>query len=360
MATATTLVSRLPLSTWADPLQGTMTWFSQAVNGEVVAARQPRRVQLGVRVSACPPTSRAEPRGAAFVPMGLRDRLGYHVLHVAAFLPHRHRAAGFASRHCRAALICCGFAVSTGWVFGARWDRVGHHSLVACCVRASLWSGAALPDGLPVGGGEPWRSGSRSRCIRHAAFFVDQADFTSRGRCISAYFSAPSPLAAWGPDGLSRCCPVDWKSLRYPDYVSFNNTAQIPVGRLIGRGRHALISTLRFSLCSSPFDDDSVGANASELLAIAIAPGRGWRLLLPARCRARRRSSPEHLGDDGRAIFDRIQHAADVVTRARGPGASMRVAQGGDRPSSRSLPSYACRMSFAPIGCPELRAFIAH
>jgi hypothetical protein len=301
----------------------------------------------------------------AFVPMTLLgDRLGYHVLHAAMFmavplfvwldLRHEDRETCLLATG-----LACFFAAGYSGPLGSSGDT---NSLVGVCGaalalvgshearRGGRWGGPALLLGLTL------------TLYTHAAYFVYSAIFLT---IEAIYFHDRRALmrlaVAGGLAGLVSL-PTHWESLRYPAYVSFNNTVYTP-GAPIDWPRlvRAVYYTVEIlALPNRWYNDYRSLANVwlPVLAVTAVLPGRSrtsfyaWmavvaQLLL-------RINTPE-----AGAMFERIHHIFPLLTAPALAGFVVRCA--GTRAIALAvlaLLALYVHTAFTPIRhVPELRAF---
>jgi hypothetical protein len=366
---ATSLLSRLPPSTWTEiPFKDDWTpLFQQAVNGASLLRRgvvvgwnwwflggYPTSTDIAQNLSA-----------VAFVPMAIfGDRLGYHVLHAALFLAvpllifYDLRNEDWDTRVLAAAFACF-FAAGYLGTLGSSGDT---NSLVGvCCAGLALigshagrlgraWGGPAMIVGLTL-----------ALCT-HTAFFVyaviylalEAVYFRDRAAAVRLVLAATfSGIAA---------VPVHWESLRFPDYVSFNNTVYDPAGAF---NWSTFVRTLYFNveilfLPQRWFNDYRSLANVwlPALLIAALTPGRSrvgfyaWSAVLT---QALLRLNTPVAG----AIFDRIQHMLPMLVAPALAGFVLRRAGTAKLTIALAVTiALYVQTSFAPIRhVPDLRAF---
>jgi len=363
------MVSRLPLSEWGQiPFKDDWTeLFQQAVNGI-------RLMQRGSVVGwnwwfqGGYPTSTdiAQSFAAvAIVPMTLAgDRVGYHLLHAVLFLSLPVLVWWDIHREDReTALMAAGFAaIFTAGYFGTLGNSGDTNSLVgvfsACLAlvgsRAARlghrWGGPLMLLGLTLG------------LYSHVAFTVyaviylvlEAAYFRDRAAAVRlAVAAAIAGLAA---------LPVHWESLRYPAYVSFNNTVYDPS---VPRNWPALLRNIYYNveILALPhrwFNDYRSLANiwwpAMFVLALKSPRSRvgfyAWATILT---QGLLRLNTSEAG----AVFDRIQHMLPVLEAPALAGLVLRL--GGTRKLALALVAVIglyVGTSWAPVRhVPELRAF---
>jgi hypothetical protein len=229
------LLSRLPVSTWTQiPFKDDYTpLYQSAVNG-VRLLRRGSVVGWNWWLLGGYPSSTdiAQSFAAlAFIPMLIfGERVGYHVLHAVVFLAipafvwwdiHQDDreagivAAGFAG------LFTAGYFVSIGnsgdtnsligvfcvglAIVGSRAARLGRR-----------WGGAVLMLGLTLA------------LYSHVAFCVYAGIYLLLEAAYFRDIKAVLRLAVAGALAVIVSLPVHWESLRYPAYISFNNTVYDP------------------------------------------------------------------------------------------------------------------------------------
>jgi hypothetical protein len=365
----TALVWRLPPSMWLQiPFKD--DWpelFQQAING-VGLLRRGSVVGWNWWFLGGYPTSTdiAQNFAAlAFVPMTLLgERLGYHVLHAVLFLAVpvlvwwdlRHEdpetgvvAAGFA----------CFFAAGYFDPIGSSGDT---NSLVGvCCAGVALVGSRAARMGRGWGG-PVLMLGLTLALYSHAAFFVYAVIYLA---LEAAYFrdrtAAIRLVVAAAVAGVAAL-PVHWESLRYPDYVSFNNTVYSP-GAPVNWPVFARSVYYNVEFLAHPhrwFNDYQSLASVwlPVLVVVALEPGRsrvGFYALAAVVTQALLRLNTPEAG----AIFDRIRHMLPMLTAPALAGFVLRCA--GTRRLAIALVvliALYVQTSFAPIRhVPELRAF---
>jgi hypothetical protein len=365
----TSLVLRLPPSMWLQiPFKDDWTeLFQQAVNG-VGLLRRGSVVGWNWWFLGGYPTSTdiAQNFAAlAFVPMALfGERLGYHVLHAVLFLAvpvfvwwdlrHEDPEAGLV-----AGGFACFFAAGYFGTLGSSGDT---NSLVGvCCAGVALVGSRAARMGHQWGG-PVLMLGLTLALYSHTAFFVYAVIYLA---LEAAYFrdrtAAIRLLVAAAVSGVAAL-PAYWESLRYPDYVSFNNTVYSP-GAPVNWPVFARAIYHNVEILALPhrwFNDYRSLANVwlPVLVVVALEPGRsrvGFYALAAVVTQALLRLNTSEAG----AIFDRIQHMLPMLTAPALAGFVLRRA--GTRKLAIALVvliALYVQTSFAPIRhVPELRAF---
>ncbi len=363
------LFSRLPISTWTQiPFKDDYTpLYQSAVNGV-------RLLQRGSVVGwnwwmlGGYPTSTdiAQSFGAlAFIPMVIfGERVGYHVLHAVVFLAlplfiwwdirqdDREEAlvaAGFAC------LFTAGYFVTIG-TSGDTNSLIG----VFCTGLAMLGSRAAR-----LGrrwGGPVLMLGLTLALYSHVAFCVYAGIYLLLEAAYYRDAKAVLRLAAAGLLAVIISLPVHWESLRYPAYVSFNNTVYNPGApidwSLFFRTLYYNVEILAFP--HRWFNDYRSLANVwlPALIVMALAPGRsraGFYACAVVLTQGLLRLNTSEVG----AMFDRIQHMLPLIA---GPALAGFVARfAGTRRLAVALVALIglyVATSFMPVRhVPDVRAF---
>ena len=363
------IFSRLPLATWNEiPFKDDWTpLYQQAVNG-VALLKRGAVVGWNWWLLGGYPTSTDIAQNfstVAFLPMTLfGSQVGYHVLHAVLFLSvpifvwwdlrtddreTRIVATGLAGVFAAAYLgplgesgdtnslvgvFCAGLAVT-----GGHGAREGHR-----------WGGPLMLLGLTLA------------LYTHTAFFVYAGIFLTIEAVYYRDRSAFVRLLVAALIALIAALPMHWESLRYPNYVSFNNTVYnpdvSPNWRLFARNVY-----YNFEILLLPhrwFNDYRSVANVwlSALIAGAIF-SRGtrvgyWAWAAVATQFVLRFNTPE-----AGAGFDRIQHMFPLLAAPALTGFVLRFA--GSRRLAVSLLvvlALYVQSSFAEIRhVPELRAW---
>ncbi len=365
----TTLLCRLPPSLWLQiPFKDDWTeLFQQASNG--VALLQ-RGVVVGWNWSFLGgyPTSTdiAQNFGTvAFIPMTLLgDRLGYHVLHAMMFLAvpafvwmdlrHENRETCVLGTG-----LACFFAAGYSGPMGSSGDT---NSLVGVCCAGLALTGSRAARLGSAWGGPVLLLGLTLALYTHAAFFVYAVIYLTIEAVYFRDRAAVLRLAAAGSLSVVAALPMHWESLRYPGYVSFNNTVYRPGGPVdwAGFARSVYYNVEILALPHRWFNDYRSIANVwlPVLFVSAVLPGRSragfyaWMALVTQVLL--RVNTPE-----AGALFDRIQHMFPLLTGPALAGFVLRC--GGTRPLAGSLLALLAlyvQTAFAPIPhVRELRAF---
>jgi hypothetical protein len=364
---AAALFSRLPLTTWNQLLlkDDWTELFQQAANG-VHLLRRGSVVGWNWWMQGGYPTSTDIAQNLSsvgFIPMTLfGDRIGYHVLHACMFfalplmvwrdLRDEDRetatlAAGFAAVFTAGYMVTLGNSGDTNsltGVFCAALAMLGSRA----ARQGRRWGGPAMVLGLTL-------------CLyTHAAFLVyagilltlEAIYFRDRRAFIRLVLAGSPPY---------RGLPVHWESLRYPAYVSFNNTVYDPSRRRTGASRFAPSTTTPRSSRSRTAGSTTTAACATSGFRSSPSPPsrsaeRARASTPPPRC-WRRSFAIQHLGGR-RDLRSHPAHAAGAGGAGAG-GAVFRFA-GTRQLDSRSSAVIACYVatSFVPIRhVPELRDF---
>lgn len=364
------LLSRLPPATWLQiPFKD--DWpqlFQEAVNGVRLLSRGSVVGWNWWLLGGSPTSTEIAQSFAAlaFIPMTIfGDRLGYHVLHAVLFLavpvfvwwdlhhedPHTAiLAAGFG----------CFFAA--GLIGGPIGNSGDTNSLVGvCCAGLALMGSRAARLGRRWGG-PVLLLGLTLALYSHVAFFVYALIYLA---IEAAYFrdraAAVRLVMATALAGIIAL-PVHWESIRYPSYVSFNNTVYDPGAPLNWR---VFVATLYYNveMLAFPhrwFNDYRSLANVwlPALVVMALQPVRSraaFYAVLAVATQILLRLNTSEAG----AVFDRIQHMLPLLTAPALAGFVLRFA--GTRRLAIALVvliGLYVQTSFAPIRhVPELRAF---
>lgn len=365
----TALLFRLPPSTWLEiPFKDDWTpLYQHAVNG-VGLMRRGVVVGWNWWFLGGYPTSTDIAQNFAtlgFVPMSLfGDRLGYHVLHVVLFLA----VPAFVWWDLRqddreTGMVAAGFAgfFSAGY-FGAIGSSGDTNSLVGVfCAGLALMGSRAARSGR-AWGGPVLVLGLTLALYSHTAFFVYALLFlTLEAMYFRDRSAAIRMVVAAGLAGIAAL-PVHWESLRYPDYVSFNNTVYNPGAPvnwpLFFRTVYYNVEILAFP--HRWFNDyrGLINIWLPAALVMALAPGRSragffaWAAVIT---QALLRLNTSEAG----ALFDRIQHMLPMLMAPALAGFVLRFA--GTRRLAIALVALIAlyvQTSHVPIRhVPDLRAF---
>ncbi len=363
------LLSRLPPSTWNEiPFKDDWTpLFQQAVNGAGLLRRgvvvgwnwwflggYPTSTDIAQNLSA-----------VAFVPMAIfGDRLGYHVLHAGLFLAvpllvwydlrHEDRdtrvlAAGFA----------CFFASGYLGIIGSSGDT---NSLVGVCCAGLALIGAHAARLDRAWGGPAMMAGLTLALYTHTAFFVYAVLYLAlEAVYLRDRVAAVRLVVAVTFSGIAAL-PVHWESLRFPDYVSFNNTVYVP-GEPFSWSTFARMLYFNVEILALPqrwFNDYRSVANVwlPALLIVALTPGRsrvGFYAWLAVVTQALLRLNTPVAG----AMFDRIQHMLPMLVAPALAGFVLHRAGTAKLATALAVTiALYVQTSFAPIRhVPDLRAF---
>jgi hypothetical protein len=361
--------SKMPLETWGQiPFKD--DWpelFQQAVNGATLLRR-------GVVVGwnwwflGGYPTSTDIAQNFAwvsFVPMWLLgDRLGYHVLHLVLFLAvpvfvwfdlRRENpteavpAAGFA----------CLFAAG---YFGRIASSGDTNSLVGVFCAALALLGSRHASLGRAWGGPVQMLGLTLALSSHSAFFVYAVIYLG---IEAAYFrdrGAARRLGLTATFAIIGALPMHWESLRYPGYVSFNNTVYNPAAPIdwptVARTIYYNVEIL--ALPNRWFNDYRSLINVwwPALLVVALAPGRSRAGFFAWAALATQGLLRINTSEAG-AMFDRIQHMFPLLAAA--PLAAFVLRFSGTRTAALSLIAVIAlyvHTSFSPVRhVPDIRAF---
>jgi hypothetical protein len=363
------LFSRLPVSTWTQiPFQDDYTpLYQSAVNG-VRLLRRGSVVGWNWWLLGGYPTSTdiAQSFGAlAFIPMAIfGERVGYHVLHAVVFLAipafvwwdmrQDDREAG---------LVAGGFAcLFTAGYFATIGNSGDTNSLVGvfCAGLAMIGSRAAR-----LGrrwGGPVLMLGLTLALYSHVAFCVYAGIYLLLEAAYYRDLKALLRLAAAGLFAVIVSLPVHWESLRYPAYVSFNNTVYDP-GTPLDWPRFVRTIYYNVEILALPhrwFNDYRSLTNVwlPALIVMAFAPGRsraGFYACAVVLTQGLLRMNTSEAG----AIFDRIQHMMPLLAGPALAGFVLRFA--GARSLALALVALIglyVATSFVPVRhVPDLRAF---
>jgi hypothetical protein len=363
------MLSRLPLSTWTQiPFKDDYTpLYQSAVNG-VRLLRQGSVVGWNWGLLGGYPTSTdiAQSFGAlAFVPMLIfGEQLGYHVLHALVFLAipafvwwdirQDDREAG---------LVAGGFAcLFTAGYFATIGNSGDTNSLLgAFCAGLAMIGSRAARLGRRWGG-PVIMLGLALALYSHVAFCVYAGIYLLLEAAYFRDLGAFRRLAAAGLFAVIVSLPVHWESLRYPEYVSFNNTVYNP-GAPVNWPQ--LFRTIYYNveILGLPhrwFNDYRSLANVwlPVVLVMAFAPGRtraGFYACAVVLTQGLLRLNTWEAG----ALFDRIQHMMPLLAGPALAGFVLRF--GGTRRLALALIALIglfVATSFVPVRhVPELRAF---
>jgi len=365
----TSLLCRLPPSLWTQiPFKDDWTpLFQQAVNGATLLRR-------GVVVGwnwwflGGYPTSTdiAQNFGTlALLPMMVfGDRLGYHLLHVVLFLAvplfiwwdfrdedREIRVVGTAFGSFFAAgyfgtIGSSGDTNSLVGVFCAGLALIGGHS----ARRGRRWGGPLMLLGLTLA------------LYTHTAFFAYACLYLA----LEAVYFRDRPafvrlIVASALAGIAAL-PMHWESLRYPDYVSFNNTVYAP-GAPFRWAIFARTFYYNVEILLLPhrwFNDYRSLANVwlPALLLVAVTQRRsrvGFYACAAVLTQVLLRLNTPAAG----AIFDRIQHMLPLL--AAPALAGFVLLMGGTRSAALAIAATIAlfvQTSLAPVRhVPDLRTF---
>ena len=257
---------------------------------------------------------------AGFVPMALLgDRVGYHVLHAVMFVaiplflwwdlrdePRDTRLAGTA--------LGCFFAAGYSGPLGSSGDT---NSLVGvCCVILALGGSHAARRGHRWGG-PVLLIGLTLALYTHAAFAIYAGIFLLVEAAYFRDWRAVQRLALASALAAVASLPTHWESLRYPQYVSFNNTVYDPSAPKdwAGAARAVYYNTEMLVFPQRWFNDYRSINNVwlPVLIVAALLPGRSrasYYAWLAVIAQALLRINTPEAG----AMFERIQHVFPLLT----------------------------------------------
>jgi hypothetical protein len=363
------LFSRLPVSTWGElPFKDDWTpLYQSAVNG-VRLMRRGSVVGWNWWLMGGYPTSTdiAQSFGAlAFAPMLIfGERVGYHVLHVVMFLSIPALLWWDIRQDDReAAIVTAGFAsVFTAGYFATLGNSGDTNSLTGVFCAGLALIGSRAARGGKRWGGPVLMLGLTLGLYSHVAFVVYAGIYllleAAYYRDIQAFFR----LAAASAFAILASLPVHWESLRYPAYVSFNNTVYDP-GAPFNWPVFARTIYYNVEMLAFPhrwFNDYRSITNVwlPALVVMAFSPGRsraGFYACATVLTQLLLRFNTSEAG----AIFDRIQHVLPLVSAPAFAGFVLRFS--GTRRLAAALGATIAlyiATSFAPVRhVPELRAF---
>lgn len=363
------LFSRLPLSTWLEiPFKDDWTpLFQHAVNGTGLLRRG---VVVGWNwwfLGGYPTSTDIAQNFAtlAFIPMTIfGDRLGYHALHVVLFLAvpilvwwdlhHDDRETSLV-----AAAFACVFAAGYFGTLGASGDT---NSLVGVfCAGLAIVASRAARLGRRWGG--PLLVVALTLAMySHTAFFVYAVIYLA---LEAVYFRDKAAAVRLGMAALVSviaALPAHWESIRYPEFVSFNNTVYDP-GAPIDWG--IVLRTIYYNIEILAFPHrwfNDYRSLANVWLPVLVLMG-----LRSSRSRASYYACAAVVTQallrvntlEAGALFDRIQHMLPMLTAPALAGFVLRYA--GTRRLAIALIAVIglyVQTSLAPIRhLPELREF---
>ena len=354
------LFSRLPLSTW-DQIPFKDDWtplYQQAVNG-IALLKRGAVVGWNWWLLGGYPTSTDIAQNfstVGFIPMTLfGSEAGYHVLHAVLFCAvplfiwcdlrteERERRivatglAGFFAAAYFGPLGESGDTNSLVGVFCAGLAVVGGHS----ARRGSRWGGPVMLLALTLA------------LYTHTAFFVYGGLFLTIEGIYYRDSRALMRLALAAAIALLAALPMHWESLRYPEFISFNNTVYDPditpdwkrFARLVYYNVEILFLPHRW------FNDYRSIANVWLAALIASAwMSRGTRVGFYAWCAVVTQLLLRFNTPEAGAGFDRIQHMFPMLTAPAFAGFVLRFA--GTRALAWSILAALAlfvQTSFAPI-----------
>ena len=354
------LLSRLPLSTWNEiPFKDDWTpLYQQAVNGIALLERG-SVVGWNWWLLGGYPTSTDIAQNfstVAFIPMSLfGSEVGYHVLHAILFCAvpvfvwwdlrgeDRERRlvatglAGFFAAAYFGPLGESGDTNSLVGVFCAGLAVVGGHG----ARLGSRWGGPVMLLGLTLA------------AYTHTAFFVYGGIFLAIEALYYRDWRALLRLAFAAAIAAAAALPMHWESLRYPQFVSFNNTVYDPEFTR-DWGRFARLVYYNVEILFLPhrwFNDYRSIANVwLAALVVAAVFSRGTRVGFYAWCAVFTQLILRFNTPEAGAGFDRIQHMFPMLTAPAFAGFILRF--GGTRPLALAIVTALAlfvQTSFAPI-----------
>jgi len=363
------LFHRLPLSVWTEiPFKDDWTeLFQMTVNG-VALLRRGVVVGWNWWFLGGYPTSTdiAQNFGLlAFLPMTiLGNTLGYHLLHAVLFVAvpvfvwwdlgaeepeTRILATAFACFFGTGYLYTItssGDTNSMVGVFCAGLALAGSHA----ARRGRRWGGPLMLAALTVA------LGSHAAFAVYAGLYLLLESIYFRDRAAFVRLALASGFAA------IAALPVHWESLRYPEFVSFNNTVY-QHGEPIRWGQFARNAFYNVEILALPqrwFNDYRSLANVWLLPMLLVAvTGRATRVGFYAACAVLTQALLRLNTPVAGAIFDRIQHMLPLLVAPAMAGLVLRHA--GRRSVAIAIAavlSLYVATSFEPVRhVPDLRAF---
>ena len=317
------MFSRLPLSTWTQiPFKDDYTPLYQAAVNGVHLLKQGSVVGWNWGLLGGYPTSTDIAQSFAlltFVPMLIfGEAAGYHVLHAIAFLAIPLLIWWDVRQDDPdASVLAAGFAcLFTAGYFAYLGNSGDTNSLLGafCCALAMIgsraarlgrrWGGPLLFFGLTLG------------LYSHVAFVVYAGIYLLLEAAYYRDFRAVVRLAIASALAIIVSLPVHWESLRYPAYVSFNNTVYNP-GAPIDWPLALRTIYYNIEILALPhrwFNDYRSLANVwlPALVVMAFTPGRsraGFYACAVVLTQGLLRLNTSEIG----ALFDRIQHMMPVL-----------------------------------------------
>ena len=363
------LFHRLPLSVWTEiPFKDDWTeLFQMTVNG-VALLRRGVVVGWNWWFLGGYPTSTdiAQNFGLlAFLPMTiLGNALGYHLLHAVLFLAvpvfvwwdlggeeseTRILATAFACFFGTGYLYTItssGDTNSMVGVFCAGLALAGSHA----ARRGRRWGGPLMLAALTVA------LGSHAAFAVYAGLYLLLESIYFRDRAAFVRLALASGFAT------IAALPVHWESLRYPEFVSFNNTVY-QHGEPIRWGQFARNAFYNVEILALPqrwFNDYRSLANVWLLPMLLVAvTGRATRVGFYAACAVLTQALLRLNTPVAGAMFDRIQHMLPLLVAPAMAGLVLRHA--GRRSVAIAIAavlSLYVATSFEPVRhVPDLRAF---
>ena len=363
------LLSRLPLSTWAQiPFKDDYTpLYQSAVNG-VRLLRRGSVVGWNWWMLGGYPTSTdiAQSFGAlAFIPMVIfGEQVGYHVLHAVVFLAIPAFVWWDIRQDDReAAFLAAGFAgLFTAGYFAIIGNSGDTNSLIGVfCVGLAIVGSRAARLGRRWGG--PVLMLALTLALySHVAFCVYAGIYLLLEAAYYRDLEALRRLAVAGAFAVIVSLPVHWESLRYPSYISFNNTVYDP-GAPFNLPLFVRTVYYNVEILALPrrwFNDYRSLTNVwlPALVVMAFAPGRsraGFYASAVVLTQGLLRVNTSEAG----ALFDRIQHMMPLLAGPALAGFVLRFS--GTRRLALALVALIglyVATSFVPVRhVPDLRTF---
>ena len=363
------LFHRLPLSVWTEiPFKDDWTELFQMTVNSVTLLRRGVVVGWNWWFLGGYPTSTdiAQNFGLlAFLPMTiLGNTLGYHVLHAVLFVAvpvlvwwdlggeepeTRILATAFACFFGAGYLYTITSSGDTNSMVGvlcAGLALAGSHA----ARRGRRWGGPLMLAALTVA------LGSHAAFAVYAGLYLLLESIYFRDRTALVRLALASGFAA------IAALPVHWESLRYPDFVSFNNTVY-QHGEPIRWGQFARNAFYNVEILALPqrwFNDYRSLANVWLLPMLLVAvTGRATRIGFYAACAVLTQALLRLNTPVAGAMFDRIQHMLPLLTAPAMAGLVLHHA--GRRRVAITIATVLAlyvATSFEPVRhVPDLRAF---
>jgi len=363
------LFHRLPLSVWTEiPFKDDWTeLFQMTVNG-VALLRRGVVVGWNWWFLGGYPTSTdiAQNFGLlAFLPMTiLGNTLGYHLLHAVLFVAVPvfvwwDLGAEEPETRILATAFACFFG--TGYLYTITSSGDTNSMVGVFCAGLALagshaarrdrrWGGPLMLAALTVA------LGSHAAFAVYAGLYLLLESIYFRDRAAFVRLALASGFAA------IAALPVHWESLRYPEFVSFNNTVY-QHGEPIRWGQFARNAFYNVEILALPqrwFNDYRSLANVWLLPMLLVAvTGRATRVGFYAACAVLTQALLRLNTPVAGAMFDRIQHMLPLLVAPAMAGLVLRHA--GRRSVAIAIAavlSLYVATSFEPVRhVPDLRAF---